>query len=416
MVTILKELKEFVRPSPHSIYGPSSGDRWMNCPFSVEFSKDIVEETSSYAAEGTLAHTVCEDQFRKEFYEIAIPDKTLMEIAMLPDRGDEMIECAEDYVNFLQLWLQMESLGDILWYGLERGIPIFPELSCFGTADFIIVGTKGAAIIDYKYGKGRIVERGSVQLKLYALGLWKHLKNLPEDYEVNAVVFQPRVVPHIPKVDVYYSEDFIPFEKEVYAQIMETKKPKLEPCGGSHCFWCPAKRVKDPALKCPIIREKPLKLANERFDKFFSDMATQANISPEADRSRDEALFKILSLAPLIKRMAIDAEEELQYRIEQGEAIAGCSVIPVAGNRKWRLDDMNEMSDLIKSKFPGQVFVGTKTTERIISITDVEKIVGKGNVDTLVIKPIKKKLHVQDEKVQEILGQLSTYNKMITES
>lgn len=422
MIKILDQLKNFVRPSEHSLFSPSAGDRWIACPFSIAESKNIPNETSVYAEEGTLAHTVCEDVFRRDFFFTPIPMHTQMQMANLPDMGEEMMNCAESYVELLEAWLKMESLGEILWYGLEKGIPIVAEKDCYGTADFVIVGSKGCAVIDFKYGKGKEVKHGSTQLKLYALGLWRHIKDLPEDYEFNAVVYQPRKSA-IPKVDVYYDADFEEFYPEVFYAINEAntgyvENSKLEPCEGSHCFWCPLKRTKDPALKCPLMKAKAEKVMNENFDNFFADMNTPANVSTEADIRRDKALMKILALAPLVARMAKEAEEELQYRIEQGEAVQGCSIIPVSGRRVWSEKDPEKMGEMIVAKFPEQITQGhiTKTVKKALTITEVEKVVGKNKIDTLVTIPIKKKLHVADEKQQEILSTLSEYSKMMTQS
>ena len=41
----------------HSKLGASSTGRWMNCPGSVEATKDYPETTNIYAAEGTAALT-----------------------------------------------------------------------------------------------------------------------------------------------------------------------------------------------------------------------------------------------------------------------------------------------------------------------------------------------------------------------
>ena len=322
MIKITKELLEFKRPSPHSKFSPSASDRWIACPYSIKATEGIPESTSKYAEEGTLAHEICEHIFRERVYGIPTPIDAQMRLALLPDGGEEMEDCAEQYVDLLEAWLKLPELGDILWYGEERGIPIFPEEGCFGTGDFTIVGTKGCAVIDFKYGKGKEVKKGSLQLKAYALGIYRHLTNIPKDYEFNAVVFQPRIN-MIPKVDIYSVDEMVSFEAEVIAAIDESKKEGLTPLEGSHCFWCPAKRTNDPNLKCSAIKQKTLDVANQNFNEFFNDMNLQKNVDSELDKKRDAALIKIMSLAPLLTKMAADAKDELAFRLQQGEAIPG---------------------------------------------------------------------------------------------
>ena len=47
--------------SAHSEIGPSSADRWMNCPASVKRSRGLKSTTSEFAAEGSVAHQLVEE-------------------------------------------------------------------------------------------------------------------------------------------------------------------------------------------------------------------------------------------------------------------------------------------------------------------------------------------------------------------
>jgi len=44
----------------HALLSPSSSHRWLNCPPSLRLGQQYEDTTSSYAAEGTEAHTLCE--------------------------------------------------------------------------------------------------------------------------------------------------------------------------------------------------------------------------------------------------------------------------------------------------------------------------------------------------------------------
>lgn len=415
------EIKNFIKPDAHAVYSPSGADRWMNCPASIKQSKGIPEETSKYAAEGTLAHSVCEAVFAQRFYGIPMSSDLQMQLIQTEDQGAEMMYCAEAYVDLLESWLKLDhEIGKVLWFGIEKGIPIFPEEGCYGTADFVIIGTKGAAIIDFKYGRGKEVQAGSTQLKMYALGLYNYIKGIPEDYEFNAVVFQPRIN-ITAKWAGYSPEEMKEFGEEVYQAIQETRKPDAQLIDGNHCFWCASKRAKDPNLKCPVIKQKAIDVANENFDKFLVDMNDGRDIlgKPESyspsTAKRDAALLKILSLKPLIDDMAEMAEEEIMFRIEKGEAIEGAMVRDKIGRRKWKHKKTEDIEADIMAHF-GDLFPNgaTKTKTMPLSITEVEKVVGKGVCDALTVKPVSKKLHISDEKTQEILDSLTNYSRMIT--
>jgi len=416
MITIKKALLDYVRPSEHSVYSPSASERWMACPASIKLSADIPNETSSYAKEGVLAHSVCEAVFRRDYFGIDFPPHINMQLAHLPDQGEEMLDCAHQFLDVVTAWLKRDDiLGEVIWFGQEVGIPIFLEDECFGTADFLIIGTLGTVVLDFKYGKGKEVKKGSVQLKQYALGVMRNLENIPEDYMFFAVVHQPRMAV-IPKVDDYTIADLEVLEDEVVTAIKRSKLDE-EPVGGSHCFWCPAKRTKDPALKCPMIKQQAVDMANQNFNEFFKTMEAvrptdSALVDPEKEAKRDKALIKIISLAPLLSKMAEDAKSELTFRLAQGEALQGVVLRDKEGRRRWVNDDIEDMAKRIKETFPKVEPV--RMVQKLITITEVEKLVGKNKCDVLTVKPVSKELIVLDEKVQEILSAFAAFEETVT--
>ena len=44
----------------HALLSPSSAARWMRCPASVVVTRDMPEDSSPYAIEGTCAHRLAE--------------------------------------------------------------------------------------------------------------------------------------------------------------------------------------------------------------------------------------------------------------------------------------------------------------------------------------------------------------------
>lgn len=405
-VQLSHELVNFVRPSEHSRFSPSATDRWIGCPFSIKASDPIPEETSKYAAEGTLAHTIAEDYFKFKYQGAERSPDLMM-------ASEEMMEGAEMHADAVHGWLNhTEYIGEVLWFGLEKGIPIFPEKQCFGTADAVIVGTKGCVIIDYKYGK-KPVSPNSAQLKAYLLGIMRHVIGVPADYQFHAVVTQPRT-DTIPKACQHTYDEMVEFEAMVYTAILRADAPGLEPVEGSHCFWCKARRTNDPMLKCPAIKNKALKVAGENFDGFLADMSAPIAKIGAPNTKRDKALLKIMSLLPMMKQISKDAEEEFEYRIEQGEVIEGVEVAEVQGNRKWRLDNPDEMAAEVRKLYPEVEPCVTKTTTKMKSQSVIKKEAGVKDLDqSLVIRPLKKEVVVLDRTKQEVLGSLSEYGNMI---
>lgn len=419
MTTILidNQLRNFVRPSEHSLYSPSAAEQWMACAARKNLIKDIPSETSSFAEEGTLAHSVCEAVFRERWYSIPFPSDLYMQMLSYQDHGDEMLQCAHLYADVLESWVNdKERIGQIIWFGLEKGIPIYPALGCFGTADCVIVGTKGAAIIDFKYGKGKDVSANSLQLRVYLSGLFLHLKNLPDNYMFHSVVFQPRILP-VPKHTTYAPEEIKKFSDDVFAAITKSEIGG-DPIEGHHCYWCPAKRTHDFALKCPLIKERPLKAAQENFAQFLQDMNMPGPLKSEYESTnkRDEAMMKIISIAPLIQQIAEDSKEEFMHRIEHGETIEGLMIVDKLGNRKLNFENDEQAIKVLSESYPKIETYETKTITKIKPLAKLEKLLGKEELNKLCTRPIKKELKVMDEKTRELLGKMSVYENMITAS
>lgn len=416
-IKIHNDLLNFVRPSDHSTYSPSSMDRILACPFSVEKSKYIPNVESIYAAEGTLAHSVGESLFYEEHYGIETPTDIKMQMLdwdkKIPGTISEMMSCAHTYVNTIEYWLANDNeIGEVLWFGLEKGVPIFPEDGCFGTADCLIVGTKGAAVIDYKHGKGKNVSADSIQLRSYAAGIARYLENIPEDYRFFSIVVQPRT-DIAPKVASYTYDQTMDMLRQINLIIIESKKERLEPIEGSHCHWCPLNQTKDPSLKCPAKLNKAQKLLENDFKGFLTDMNADIKDLTVENRKRDEAIIKIISLLPLMNQIAKDGEEEFMFRIEKGEIIPGVNITQKEGNRQWVFDDKDAMVSTLKIKFPAlNPLKEVPATTKLKTLGEVEKEVGKDKLNGITIRKVSKKLSIEDSKIQEVLGEMSAYGNM----
>lgn len=408
---IHRDLLEFVRPTPHSTFSPSSADRWINCAYSVRASYDIPEETSKYSEEGTLAHSVCEALFRQEYFGVPFPADLQMQL--IGYDGDEIMSCAEAYVSVISHWLKdNENIGSVLFYGIEKGIPIFPQEGCFGTADCLIIGEKGAVVIDYKHGKGKNVAANSLQLKVYAAGIARYIANVPKDYLIHCVVFQPRT-DMAPKETSYTMQDLNLMIGEIWKAIQKAKEINLVPVEGNHCYWCPANRTRDLEMKCKLMLEKPMKLAQENFGKFLADMNAPIEKFNAPNPNRDEAIIKIHALFPLMKKIVDDTTEELMMRINSGEHIEGVRIIEELGRRELNFENDEDAAKAITSQYKVDPWKIIPETKKLKTITEIEKVIGKNKLDTLCVKKVKKKVDILDVKIRDILGEMSSYGEMI---
>jgi len=408
----------FVRPSDHSIFSPSAADRWIlgSCPFSVNYCKDIPNESSKYSEEGTLAHSLCEALFRKEFYMMTIPAELMMKIAMsTDDNGTEMFQCAHQYVEILSFWLaNKEIIGDVIWFKLEAPTPVFPDKGCFGTSDCIIVGTKAAVIIDFKYGKGKNVKADTLQCKVYAAGLARYLENVPEDYKIHIVIHQPRTDIY-PKEHVYSMQELYHFLGVIWESILASEKPNLVPNEGNHCYWCPAKRTKLPSKLCPSITQKQIAVAEEKFHEFLADMNAPVESLTAPNPKRDQAILKLHTLFPIIKDIVESTTAEIEMRIKSGEYVDGFSLEDEVGRREIVGTNDQEKAQAILSKFPNaQVWKQIPATTKLRTLSEIEKDLGKNKLDVVCTKKVVKKVKVQDEAAKRTLGLMNQYAQMIT--
>ena len=60
----------------HALLSASSAKKWLNCTPSARLEAAVPEERSGYAAEGTLAHSVCELKLAKQFTDKNMSDRT----------------------------------------------------------------------------------------------------------------------------------------------------------------------------------------------------------------------------------------------------------------------------------------------------------------------------------------------------
>lgn len=169
----------------HSVLGPSSAERWLNCPGSV-LAPGVSEQTE-YAAEGTAAHTLSEWVRQGKFIE-TFRGKTLRVGAFDFKVGKSMI----DSVLAFLVDIRKEGAGPVL---TEERVS-YEELveGGFGTTDHGRLRDGWCSVKDFKHGKGVVVgAKENPQLMLYALGVYFKYRWI---YRFDAFVLsicQPRV-------------------------------------------------------------------------------------------------------------------------------------------------------------------------------------------------------------------------------
>lgn len=422
-IKILPQFFTFKKPSEHSPYGPSSLERWHKtaCPASIKMSEGIHLPDNKYAEEGTLAHELGEALYNHEAYMEEIPPALIFKIGMFGMRQDinkpeiysEMLQNLYGYVDCIKEFMSEEKIGKILWHGLEHGMPIIAEKNVFGTGDCVIIGTKAAVVIDLKYGVGKVVTENAIQLQAYAVAIWRHLQNIPEDYKFYSVVYQPRVS-FAPKVSVADATRMQQVFNEIWESVDAANTPGILPVEGSHCFWCPAKRTTDPSKKCKAIKDRTETLARGEMSSLVRVLQGKVEVvDVEYERRRDEAARKLLSMKEHIIDTLENLEEEYTTRILSGERFVGLSVEDEFGNRTFIEKDQAKLVELIKAKVPDinplKVIPASTAVKTITEIEKESKI--KDCLVGLTMRRSKKVLKVAEESTIQALSEMLRLTK-----
>ena len=91
-------------PEEHAFLSASGAHRWINCTPSAALEKQFPDTAGSYAAEGTLAHSLAELKLRKQF-EIMKPSAYKQRLAEI--QSDELYQREMDgytdaYVDYIR--------------------------------------------------------------------------------------------------------------------------------------------------------------------------------------------------------------------------------------------------------------------------------------------------------------------------
>lgn len=357
----------------HSSIGASSCHRWMECPASVKLSNNIPSTTSQYAEEGTCAHELAEAALlsdNKDCREFI--GQTFNNFVV----SSEMADYVQLYVDYV---LKESEDGDLL---LEETFDL-PDIhpDAFGTNDACIVRTNSGVVIDLKYGKGvEVSAKDNRQLLYYALGAFPDLSKLEE---LKLVIVQPRIDDPIkewtikPEVLEKFASDLRKSVKEVFSD-----NPRMKT--GRHCTFCKAQAI------CPQMRKETMEVVGSEFDK---TPVEELNLpSPEA-LSTDQVV-KILEAKTKISKWMDSIYAYAMDQATKGNKIPSYKLVKRRTQRKIT-DDFSVMEQF-EEKHGDAIYAPKK----LKSVVQLEKVVGKKELEPFVTKPDKGEelVHVSDKR------------------
>ena len=182
----------------HAVLSPSAASRWIKCSPSARLEMKFPDTAGPVAAEGTLAHKLCELILKLKLKLIKKKEYQADLLLIMADKqyDNAMFDyCDEFTVYVLEQYAEARTHTKDALIFLESKIDLtkyVPE--GFGTADVKIVADTWLTVIDYKYGKGVSVDAvENAQMKLYALGILEEMDFMYDIKHVRMIIYQPRL-------------------------------------------------------------------------------------------------------------------------------------------------------------------------------------------------------------------------------
>ena len=369
----------------HALLSASSASRWLNCPKSVRLTEDIPDgESSSFAAEGTLAHAIAEDYLR----EYATGKGRTVEDYVVPERFkgnplfyDGMYQDVTPYLEYVVS--TFEGKSRVATLDIEARLDFSKYVpSGFGTGDAVIIDNGTLEICDLKFGKGVLVEaENNPQIMLYGLGALHAYDYIFDIRNVKMTIVQPRLdhvasfVLSADELRDWGNNTVSPIAKLAYNGQGDQK-------AGDWCRWCKIKAT-----------------CKARAEKQGQTVAMMA----EAELT-DDQICQILAASAEIKAWLSDIESHTVQRLSDGETLPGWKLVEGRSNRKIKEPEALAEKLLTCGMDAARIY----KPQELQSLTALEKAVGKARFNELcgeyVYKPQGKATLVPESDKRPALG------------
>jgi hypothetical protein len=299
----------------HSEIAPSAAQRWVKCAASVPACRNLPDDESDAAREGTAAHEIGEKLLKGEIKSRGDIVGQVCENGVV--YNDEMFDAAEIYYNECSI---LNYLAFYDYFGIESKIkaPLIHEKS-HGTIDFWFYNqeSKTLFLIDFKYGFVPVSPVDNWQLTNYAAG-FDHL-------DIEKVIFkivQPRAYGFEP-VRTWSTtwQDLTPFFDQLKYSAINAFSPEPKATSGEHCKNC-ANLIYCEAARLSMF-------ASLDFIGHRSNVITSDNIALNAE------LIELKKAQNIVEMMLEAKEAEALERLQKGENISGFEIGHARGSTKW---------------------------------------------------------------------------------
>lgn len=296
-------------PDVHARYFQASGSvRWIPCPGSVMLCDGLPDQSSSYAEEGTLAHTIAAELLK---------DGATVDTDEL---SEDLFQATIDYVNYVKEL----AAGKLLF--VEHRVDFSEALGQedgSGTADAIIVGEEEIKIVDLKTGRNPAF--ALPQLGLYAVGALEAFDHLGPFKQVRLVIHQSRIG-HVDEVVLTLEEleAFMATARAAAADAM-SDNPTFQP-GEKQCRFCKAK------ASCPAL----LAQVHEVTTGQFEDLDALPMTTSDLKAISPETLGRMFERVELVEAWCKAIREAVFNELKEGREVPGFKLVEgKRGARQW---------------------------------------------------------------------------------
>lgn len=352
-------------PRTHSVLAPSAKE-WMHCGLAANFLATKEEDEGSEAAQfGTQAHALAEAYINASLkltaYEANVAPTAEELKKTLTLYNEEMEYLASSYSTYVveQVAFERKRIGAEPIVLIEQYLEMDYAPDTHGTVDCCIIAGDTLTVIDNKTGFIKVTaeEDGQLnsQLAIYGLYAYKAFKDVYPIKQIRLVIFQERI--HNFSEITVSAEQLEAWERDVL--IPAAKNAMSEnpiSASGWWCKYCPGKAT-----------------CRTRCDEAFETVGEMKPPNLMTDEEIEAVLPKldsVIAYAEAVKEYA------LKKAIEQGRRWLGFKLVESQTKRKIT-DEVAVGKILTDAGYDPY-------TKKLLSISDIQKMVGKSQFDTLV--------------------------------
>lgn len=345
----------------HSRFGGSIIGRVIGCPGSVALCATVPDISSSWAEEGTLAHSLAEYMLtHNELDAMAHVGGRLTGNLDEPTFSEDMCRAVQVYIDTVAQDLASMPKDAELYVEQKFVLDITTAApgEVYGANDCILYSPKAKRLIvyDYKHGAGvPVAVEDNPQLKFYALGAIDSHPDWKID-SVEIVIVQPRALGEPVKrwpVDIV---DLFAFKADITVAVADAQTEDAPLYTGDHCRWCKAK----PA--CP-------KVEAEALEAFGSVNISAADL-PDPKTLDVERIRQILDGGAKLVDWFNEVQKFAEGYLVSGGEIPGYKLVQKIGRRKWIDSDEEVAAFMLMNGFSEDQV----RPRKLVTLTETERL------------------------------------------